>query len=45
MDMDVNDPYSEGEETHDAFLVSLEALDENSWEFYLHYFHILLVVM
>ena len=36
VDMDVNEPYSEGEETPDAFLVSLEALDENSWEFDLH---------
>ena len=36
VDMDVNEPYPEGEETPDAFLVSLEALDENSWEFDLH---------
>ena len=36
VDKDVNEPYSEGEETPDAFLVSLEALDENSWEFDLH---------
>ena len=36
VDMDVNEPYPEGKETPDAFLVSLEALDENSWEFDLH---------
>ena len=36
VDMDVNELYSEGEETPDAFLVSLEALDESSWEFNLH---------
>ena len=36
VDMDVNELYPEGEETPDAFLVSLEALDENSWEFDLH---------
>ena len=36
VDMDVNEPYSEGEETPDAFLVSLEALNENSWEFDFH---------
>ena len=33
IDLDVSEPYSEGEETPDAFLESLEALEENSSEF------------
>ena len=33
IDLDVNKPYSEGEETLDPFLESLEALEENSSEF------------
>ena len=33
VDIDVSEPYSEGEETPDAFLESLEALEENSSEF------------
>ena len=31
VDIDVSQPHSEGEETPDAFLESLEALEENSW--------------
>ena len=33
VDIDVSEPYSEGEETPDALLESLEALQENSSEF------------
>ena len=33
IDLDVSEPCSEGEETPDAFLESLEALEENSSKF------------
>ena len=33
VDIDVSEPYSEGEEAPDALLESLEALEENSSEF------------